>query len=73
MAEPGPQVQGVPASPPPPAKVLAGHQDLKQQEHHVPPAQQGKQLIHLNRSYFKPEFSGKPNEDAEAHLLCTNG
>ena len=25
----------------------------------------------LNWSYFKPEFSGKP-EDAEAHLLRTN-
>ena len=23
-------------------------------------------------SHFKPEFSGKPNEDAEALLLCTN-
>ena len=28
--------------------------------------------IHLNRSNFKPEFSGKPEEDAEAHLLCSN-
>ena len=26
----------------------------------------------LNWSYFKPEFSGKPEEDAEAHLLGTN-
>ena len=26
----------------------------------------------LNWSYFKPEFSGKPDEDAEAHLLCTS-
>ena len=23
--------------------------------------------------YFKPEFSEKPDEDAEAHLLCTDG
>ena len=23
-------------------------------------------------SHFKPEFTGKPEEDAEAHLLCTN-
>ena len=23
----------------------------------------------LNWSYFKPEFSGKPEEDVEAHLL----
>ena len=28
--------------------------------------------MHLNWSNFKPEFSGKPDEDAEAHLLCTN-
>ena len=30
------------------------------------------QLVHLNWSYFKPEFSGKPDEDTEAHLLHTN-
>ena len=28
--------------------------------------------IHLNWSNFKPEFSGKLEEDAEAHLLCLN-
>ena len=26
----------------------------------------------LNWSHFKPEFAGRPEEDAEAHLLCTN-
>ena len=26
----------------------------------------------LNWSYFKPEFSGKPEEDAEEHFLRTN-
>ena len=26
----------------------------------------------LNWSHFKPEFSRKPDEDAEAHLLRTN-
>ena len=30
------------------------------------------QIPQLNWSYFKPEFSGKPEEDAEAHLLRTN-
>ena len=30
------------------------------------------QMTHLNWSNFKPEFSGKPVEDAEVHLLCTN-
>ena len=28
--------------------------------------------LHINWSNFKPEFSGKPEEDAEAHLLCSN-
>ena len=28
--------------------------------------------IHFNWSNFKPEFSGKPEDDAEAHLLCSN-
>ena len=36
------------------------------------PQQPGQQLVHLNWSYFKPEISGKPDEDAEAHLLHTN-
>ena len=48
MAEPGPQAQGVPAPPLPPAQVQAGHQAPQQQEHHAPPAQQGQQLVHLN-------------------------
>ena len=26
----------------------------------------------LNWSHFKPEFAGRPAEDVEAHLLCTN-
>ena len=33
------------------------------------------QIIHqqvLNWSHFKPEFAGRHDEDAEAHLLCTN-
>ena len=30
------------------------------------------QMLQLNWSYFKPEFSGKPEEDAEEHLLRTN-
>ena len=51
------QEEGVPAPNPPPAPGQAP---------------QGQQLVHLNWSYFKPEFSGKPGEDAEAHLLHTN-
>ena len=30
------------------------------------------QVPQLNWSYFKPQFSGKPEEDAIAHLLRTN-
>ena len=37
------------------------HQDAARQRH-----------LHLNWSNFKPEFSRKPEEDAEAHLLCSN-
>ena len=55
-----------------PAQVQAGQQAQQQQEHHDSPAQQGLQVILLNWSYFKPEFPGKPDKDAEAHLLCTN-
>ena len=29
-------------------------------------------MPHLNWSHFKPEFSGKPEEDAEVHLLRMN-
>ena len=36
------------------------------------PQHPGQQLVHLNWSYFKQEFSGKPDEDAESHLLSTN-
>ena len=69
MAEP---LQGIPAPPPPLAQVQTGQQVQQQQEHHAPPAQQGQQVTHLNWSYFKTEFSGKTDEDAEAHLLHTN-
>ena len=74
------QVQGVPAPPAPPslAPAQAGQQ-AQQQQHdhpttpvHAPPAQQEQQIVHLNWSHFKPEFSWKPDEDTEAHLLCTN-
>ena len=77
------QAKGAPAPPPPvpPAPAQAeqwAQQEQQQQDHvgpqaQVPTAQQpGQQVVHLNWSYFKPEFSEKPDEDAEAHLLCTN-
>ena len=36
----------------------------------VPP--QPGQQVPMNWSHFKPEYSGKPEEDVEAHLLRTN-
>ena len=49
-------------------------QQQKQQEQQQIQDQAGQQqqLVHLNWSNFKPEFSGKPDEDAEVHLLCSN-
>ena len=32
----------------------------------------GQRHLHFNWSNFKPEFSGKPEKDAEAHLLHSN-
>ena len=36
------------------------------------PHQPVPQMGDINWSHFKPEFLGKPDEDAEALLLCTN-
>ena len=47
-------------------------QQQQQQEDLFAPQQQRQQIMHLNWSHFKPEFSRKPYKDAEAHLLCTN-
>ena len=39
----------------------------------APPTQQIQpQMPHLNWSHFKPEYSGKPEEDTEAHLHWMN-
>ena len=45
-----------------------GQQPPPQQPPISPPQQQ----MHMNWSHFKPKFSGKPEEDVEAHLLQTN-
>ena len=42
------------------------------QEQPQPQDAVGQKHIHLNWSNFKTEFSGKPEEDAEAHLLHSN-
>ena len=39
----------------------------------IPQPQPGQQAqMHVNWSHFKPEYSGKPEEYVEAHLLRTN-
>ena len=43
-----------------------------QQAPQVPQAPQGQPFVYLNWLNFKLEFSGKPDEDAEAHLLHIN-
>ena len=71
MADAGLQASNIPAPPPPPAQPT-----LQAPQQHAQPApqpsQQGQQMVYLNWSHFKPEFSGKPEEEAEAHLLRTN-
>ena len=34
-----------------------------------PPQVTQQQQMHMNWLHFKPEFSGKPDEDVEVHLL----
>ena len=46
------------------------NQQQNQQQQNQDVAQQ--QHLHINWSNFKPEFSEKPEEDAEAHLLHSN-
>ena len=58
----------VPATAPAPSMQLPAQQDQP-----VPPTQPRQQAQPvLNWSHFKPEFSGKLEEDVEAHLLRTN-
>ena len=48
--------------PPPPAGPVVPQAPQASQ---VPQAPQGKPFVHLNWSNFNPEFSGKPDEDAD--------
>ena len=67
--------EGAPAPNPPPAPVQAAQAAQTAQAPQVlqaTQAPQGEQIVHLNWSSFKPKFSGKCDEDAEAHLLYTN-
>ena len=52
--------------------VLASNPPPNQQQQQQQNQDQQQQIIHLNWSHFKPEFSGKPDKDAEAHLLHSN-
>ena len=65
---PTPQVPPVPVpqAPAPPAPA-PGQPDLQEPE--APQAHVGYQL---NWSHFRPEFEGRPEKDAEVHLLHTN-
>ena len=47
-------------------------QNQQQQQNQDTVGQQQQQHLHINWSNFKPESSGKPQEDAEALLLCSN-
>ena len=60
------QEGGIPTPNPPPNQ----QQQQQQQQNQDQAGQQ--QVLHLNWSNFKPEFSGKPDEYTEAHQLCSN-
>ena len=48
------------------------NQQNQQQQQLIQDQAGHQQHLHINWSNFKPEFSGKPVEDAEAHLLHSN-
>ena len=58
-----------------PANVLAGDAEQSQEPNNPNPLPEQSPVPmennQLNWSHFKPDFSGKPKEDAEAHLLRT--
>ena len=70
MADAAPQAPDIQAPLPLPAPPAP--QAPKQSKQPKPQHQQGQQIIQVNWSHVKPEFSGKLEEDAEAHLLQTN-
>ena len=65
------QEGGIPAPNPPPSQQQKQQQQQQQQQDQDQAGQQ-EQVVHLNWSNFKPEFSEKPDEAAEAHLLHSN-
>ena len=64
---------GVPAAnPSAPVPAPAPQAPQAPQVPQAPQALHRQQFVHLKWSNFKSEFSGKPDGDAEAHLLHTN-
>ena len=64
---------GVPAPNPNQQQQQQQNQQQQQQQQQIQDQEgQQQQVVHLNWSNFKPEFLGKPDEDTEAHLLCSN-
>ena len=56
-----------------PVSMQAPQQPVALQVPQQPAAPQTlQQMLHLNWSNLKPEFSGKPHEDAEAQVLHTS-
>ena len=75
MAEGGPPtLQLPPVHTPPVVSAMLPTPPVQLVQDAVQPTQVQVQPVQtpLNLSYFKPEFSDKPEEGAEAHLLKTN-
>ena len=68
MADGGPPAPQPPPDIPPVVPPVPFAQSIVPLAQPIQPAP----MPELNWSHFKPEFTGKPDEDAEAHLLRTN-
>ena len=71
MAEPGLQPQCSSTNPPTPLHPVGPAVPQAPLQPAVPqaPQQPAQTIVHLNWTHIKPKFSGKPDEDAEGHLL----
>ena len=68
MADAGLPAPQAPAPQPPPVHPV----QLPVPPNQLVPAQPIQHMAQLNWSHFKPEFAGKPDEDAKVHLCRTN-
>ena len=67
ISQPTPAAPALPAAlPAPPTQLAVPHVQPV-----APPVKPGP-APQLNWSHFKPEFAGKPDEDAEGHLCRTH-